>query len=71
MIFDAETPLGHIDFSDKNGTSGYYSKNVTSADAEAVKEILIGRGIKSENNRLTKQGNNEFTVKIGSIEAKE
>lgn len=32
-IFNAETPFALIDFSDKKGTSGYYSKNITSADA--------------------------------------
>jgi hypothetical protein len=56
MVFNAEAPYSSIGFSDKEGTSGYYSKNVTSVDAEAVKEITIGKGIKSENNRLTKQG---------------
>ena len=44
-----------IAFSDQKGTSGYYSKNITQGDAEKIKEILIGRGIKSENNRLSKQ----------------
>ena len=60
-----------IDFSSNNGTSGYYSKNISSADAEAVKDALISRCMKSENNRLTKQGDKEFTVKIGSVDAKE
>jgi len=46
------------------------SYNVTSADAEKVKNILVKRGIKSENNRLTKQGDNKFTVKIAAVEAK-
>jgi len=47
LVFNAETPLGLVAFSDHNGTSGYYSKNVTEADAEKIKEILIGKGIKS------------------------
>lgn len=71
LIFNAETPYAHIDFSDKHGTSGYYSKSVTSADAELVKELTISKGIKSENNRLVKQGDKEFIVKIASIDAKE
>ena len=33
MIFNAETPYALIEFSDKKGTTGYYSKNVTSGDA--------------------------------------
>ena len=70
-IFNAETPYALIDFSDKKGTSGYYSKNVTSADAEAVKNLLIERGIHSENNRMTKQDSTSYTVKVGSIERKE
>lgn len=37
MIFHAEPPYAHIDFADKHGTTGYYSGNITSADAEAVK----------------------------------
>lgn len=44
---------------------------MTSADAEKVKEITISKGIKSENNRLTKQSNTEFTVKVAAIEARE
>lgn len=71
MIFNAETPYALIDFSNNNGTSGYYSKNITSADAEVIKEATIKRCMKSENNRLTKQGDKEFTVKIGSVDAKE
>ena len=58
MIFNAETPYALIDFSDKKGTSGYYSRNVTFEDAEKVKNIMIGRKLMSENNRLTKQGDN-------------
>jgi hypothetical protein len=30
-----------IQFSDKDGTTGYYSKNCTSEDAEKVKKVLI------------------------------
>ena len=71
MIFNAESPYGLIDFSDKHGTTGYYSKNVTSSDAEKIKDILIKRGIKSENNRLTKQSEHEYTVKIAAVEHKE
>jgi hypothetical protein len=66
-VFSAETPYGLIAFPDKNGTSGYYSKNVTSEDAEKVKTLLIKKGIRSENNRLTKQSDNQFTVTIAAI----
>lgn len=58
LVFNAETPYALIGFSDKKGTSGYYSRNVTSADAEKVKDILMSKSIMSENNRLTKQGDN-------------
>jgi hypothetical protein len=43
-----------INFADKDGTTGYYSANVTTQDAEKVKEILIKKGFMSENNRLIK-----------------
>jgi dipeptidyl-peptidase III len=71
MIFNAETPYALINFVDKNGTSGYYSKNITSFEAEKVKDITIGKGLKSENNRLTKQSETEFTIKIASIDSRE
>ena len=58
LVFNAETPFALIDFSDKKGTSGYYSRNVVSADAEKVKDILISKSIMSENTRLTKQSEN-------------
>lgn len=35
-----------------------------------MKNILVERGIKSENNRMTKQGDNEFTIKIASVDKK-
>lgn len=70
-IFTAEKPYALIQFSDKEGTSGYYSKNCTSTDAEKVKKILIDKGIMSENNRLVKVSDNEFIVKIASEVQKE
>jgi len=44
---------------------------VTSADALVMKNILIERGMKSENNRMTKQDQNSYTIKIASIDKKE
>lgn len=40
-IFSWEKPFALINFSDKEGTTGYYSCNCTSEDAEKVKKILI------------------------------
>lgn len=70
QVFHYDSPYGLIDFSDKNGTTGYYSKNITFADAEKIKEILIKKGLRAENNRLTKQDESHYTVKIASIEKK-
>ncbi len=47
LLFIADTPYGLIDFSDKNGTNGYYSKNITFKDAEKIKNIMIKKGIRS------------------------
>jgi len=47
LVFNAETPYGLIAFSDKNGTNGYYSKNITHDDAQKIKGILINRGLRS------------------------
>ena len=44
---------------------------MTSADALVMKNILIERGMKSENNRMTKQDQNSYTIKIASIDKKE
>lgn len=60
-----------IDFSDKNGTSGYYSKNLHYSDAQKIKEILMKKGIRSENNRLIKHDDTHYTVRIASIEIRE
>ena len=70
FLFNHETPYGLIDWAEKKGTTGYYSPNVTLADAEKVKAITIKKGLKSENNRLTKQGENSFTLRVASVEAK-
>jgi len=70
-IFEFNKPYALIQFSDKEGTTGYYSKNCTSEDAEKVKKVLIEKGIMSENNRLVKVSENEFIVKIAACVSKE
>lgn len=54
FIFAYEKPYALLQFSNKEGTTGYYSPNCTSDDAEKVKTILIKKGMMSENNRLIK-----------------
>ena len=44
---------------------------MTFKDAEKIKEITIKRGIRSENNRLTKQDDTHFTVKVASVDVRE
>ena len=66
-MYQHESPYGLINFSDQKGTSGYYSQNVTQADAERVKAALTELKILSENTRLVKTGDNSFIVKIASV----
>ena len=65
-IFAWEKPYALIHFSDKEGTTGYYSANCTSAEAEKVKKILIEKKVMSENNRLVKVNENDYLVKIAA-----
>lgn len=71
VIFESNTPYGLIDFADKNGTNGYYSRNVTFEDAQKIKDILIKKGIRNENNRLTKQDDTHYTIKVASADIRE
>ncbi len=71
FIFTYDKPYGLLDFSDKEGTTGYYSGNISTGDAEKVKEVTVKRGLMSENNRLVKISENEFILKVASIEPKE
>ena len=66
QIFAWEKPYALINFSNKEGTTGYYSANCSNEDAEKVKKILIDKGIMSENNRLVKVGEADYIVKIAS-----
>lgn len=70
-IFTYEEPYGLINFESKNGTSGYYSANVTEPDAERVKTVTVKKGFMSENNRLVKDNHDMYTIKVASVESKE
>ena len=59
-----------IDFADKNGTTGYYSK-ITFADGYTIKAILINKCLWFKNNRLIKQDETHYTVEIALIQKKE
>jgi len=67
MFTEAE-PFKSLGFSDKNGVSGYYSGNVTEAEARLVDEWCISVKLSPINTRLFKTAENEFTLLVCSAE---
>lgn len=71
QIFAHEKPFGLLNFSNKGGTTGYYSANVSESEAEKIKGVFIKKGKMSENNRLVKVAADKYLVKVASEEQKE
>jgi len=58
-----------LGFRDNNGTTSYYSSNVTSDDAKKVDEFCQANKISPLNTRLIKLSENEFELRIASSES--
>lgn len=69
-IFEHEKPYGLINFRNKEGTTGYYSSNCSSEDADKIKKITVAEGLMCENNRLVKISDTEYIIKIAAVESK-
>lgn len=68
-VYCEEDPFKMIGFRDNNGTTSYYSSNVTSADASRVDEFCQKNKISPLNTRLFKLGDDEFELRIASHKA--
>jgi len=60
---------GQLGFSDKGGSSSYYTPNVTEADTEMIKRFLASKGWTDAhiNSRLWKNSDNQFEIKVASV----
>jgi hypothetical protein len=58
-----------LGFRDDNGTTSYYSSNVTSADAKKVDDFCQATKISPLNTRLIKLGEHEYELRIASAVA--
>jgi dipeptidyl-peptidase III len=65
-VYNEEDPFRILGFRDNNGTTSYYSSNVTSDDAKKVDEFCQANKISPLNTRLMKLGNNELELRIAS-----
>lgn len=69
-VYTEAEPFSRIGFRDENnGTTSYYSSNVTKADAKFIDEWCQELDISPLNTRLFKYGENNFELLITSVEA--
>lgn len=68
-VYCSEDPFRQLGFRDNNGTTSYYSGDLTSTDAKRVDDLLTTLGISPLNTRLFKLGEHEFELRIASAEA--
>ena len=65
-IYCEEEPFKILGFRDDNGTTSYYSSNITSADAKKVDDFCQATKISPLNTRLIKLGESEYELRIAS-----
>lgn len=66
-IYTEDDPFARIGFRDENnGTTSYYSSNVTQADAKMVDAWCQELNVSPLNTRLFKTGDNEFELRLAS-----
>lgn len=65
-VYAEEDPYRILGFRDDNGTTSYYSSNITSADAKLIDEFCQAQGISPLNTRLFKLSDNEYELRIAS-----
>ena len=65
-IYTEEDPFRILGFRDDNGTTSYYSSNVTSADAKMIDEFCQANNISPLNTRLFKLSETEYELRIAS-----
>lgn len=59
-MFTETEPFAALGFSDKNGVSGYYSGDVTEAEARLVDKFCVDKALSPLNTRLFKTGEKEL-----------
>ena len=67
-VYAEEDPYRILGFRDDNGTTSYYSSNVTSADSKLIDEFCQAHGISPLNTRLFKLSDNEYELRIASAQ---
>jgi dipeptidyl-peptidase-3 len=68
-VYTESDPYRILGFKDNNGTTSYYSANVTSADAKKVDEFCQEKKISPLNTRLVKLQEGEYELRIASAES--
>lgn len=67
-VYCEEDPFKILGFRDNNGTTSYYSSNVTSKDAALLDEFCQSIKLSPLNTRLFKISETEFDLRIASSE---
>ncbi|KRX08351.1 hypothetical protein PPERSA_03345 [Pseudocohnilembus persalinus] len=67
-IYSFHNPYYQIEMKDNNGVSGYYSSNITKAEAELVTKYLESIDISPLNTRVIKTEDNKYEVLVASAQ---
>ena len=66
-VYTEEDPFARIGFRDENnGTTSYYSSNVTKDDAKMIDDWCVEINVSPLNTRLFKTGDNEYELRLAS-----
>lgn len=65
-LFSADGPYAIINFPEKGGVTGYFSRNMNEADLALVKEFLLDQKLDILNTRAFKY-DDRIVVTVGSI----
>jgi dipeptidyl-peptidase-3 len=66
-IFTDEKPYYQIGFPDNEGSSSYYSSNISHADAKLIDDFCLSINLSPLNTRLFKLSETEYELRIASL----
>ena len=65
-IFAFERPYKNLGYPFKNGTTGYFGRNLNKTELDLIKEFLKNQKIEILNTRAFKKGEGSYIITIGS-----
>ncbi len=70
LLYNTTDPYNLMNFSDKAGTTAYYSANMTREDAERIDKLMKKANVSPINTRGIKLGDKKYEVRVAAAETK-